>query len=308
MKKLLLFCIFLISIVSVKAQTLDELKSEKSVKQDSIDAIQKRVDDLQKLIDNYPGWKFGAFGTIGGSFSGFNNWYSQNAPNNSAGAIGISVNPFAKYDGEKVFWYNQAQLNLGWVKFDDKDDPTDDDSFREATDVFNIVSLFGYNLSEKFALDFLGEYRTTVLSNFNDPGYLDLGVGVTWKPITDLVVVINPFNYNIVFSDEDLIFESSLGTKIFATYNKKIDDLAIKSSLSMFQSYKSSDLSNWTWVNSLSYKLWKDFGVGFEFGLRDNKQEALNYAINTLGDTTATFDNVDNDLQSYWIFGLTYSF
>ncbi|GAK98772.1 hypothetical protein JCM19314_2803 [Nonlabens ulvanivorans] len=79
-------------------------------------------------------------------------------------------------------------MNLQWVKFDDRDDATDDDSFQEATDVFNIQSLYGYKLSEKFAVSTLGEYRTTILNNFNDPGYLDLGVGATWTPLDNLVV------------------------------------------------------------------------------------------------------------------------
>jgi len=49
-------------------------------------------------------------------------------------------------------------------------------------------------------------------------------------------------------------------------------------------------------------------GIGFDFGLRDNKQEALNYALTTLGDPTATFDNIDNDLQTYYTIGLSYKF
>ena len=49
-------------------------------------------------------------------------------------------------------------------------------------------------------------------------------------------------------------------------------------------------------------------GVGFDFGLRSNKQEALDYALNTLGDTNATFDNVNNDLQTYYTLGLSYKF
>ena len=76
----------------------------------------------------------------------------------------------------------------------------------------------------------------------------------------------------------------------------------------MFQSYKDSNLSNWTWINSFGYTLWKMIGVGFEFGLRSNKQEALNYAVNTLGDTAATFDSIDNELQTYWTLGLSYKF
>jgi hypothetical protein len=308
MKKLLLFFVFVISLVSLEAQTLDELKAEKATKQDSINAIQKRVDAIQKEIDNYPGWQLKAYGTIGGSLSGFNNWYSQGTPNNSSGNIGFTVNTDANYKAENFFWLNSLKLNLNWVKLDDKDDPTDDDGFQPSADVFNISSLYGRKLSKSWAASALMEYRTTILDNFNDPGYLDLGVGFTWTPINNLVVVIHPLNYNIVFSNEDAIFESSLGTKIVADYSRDIGKINFKTNLSMFQSYKSSDYSNWTWTNSFSYKVWKSLGLGFDFALRSNKQEALNYAINTLGDTTATFDNVDNDLQSYWIFGLTYSF
>jgi len=308
MRKILLLTVFFISLVSIKAQTLEELKSEQSIKKDSISELQSKVDDLQDLIDALPGWKIKAFGTIGGSLSGFNNWYSQGTPNNSSGSIGFTVNANADLLQDKFFWKNALTLNLKWVKLDDKDDPTDKDSFESTTDVFNISSLYGYKLNEKWAVSALAEYRTTLLDNFNDPGFLDLGVGVTWTQIADLVVVIHPLNYNFVFSNKDAIFESSLGAKIVVDYTKKIGAVNFKTNLSMFQSYKSSNLSNWTWTNSFSYTFWKNIGVGFDFGLRNNKQEALNYAINTLGDATATFDNVDNHLQTYWIFGLSYSF
>ncbi|PIA78709.1 hypothetical protein BFR04_04020 [Gaetbulibacter sp. 4G1] len=308
MKKTLLLFTFFIGIASVNAQTLEELKATQAAKKDSIAAIQGRVDAIQGQIDALPGWKKGAFGTIGGSVSSFKNWYAQGSPNNNSGNIGFTVNAFANLTQEKFFWRNAANVNLSWVKLDDKDDPLDSDKFREATDVFNITSLYGRKLNEKFAISGLAEYRTTILSNFNDPGYLDLGVGATWTPITNLVVVIHPLNYNFVFSKEDAIFESSLGAKILADYTRQIGAISFKTNLSMFQSYKSGDLSNWTWTNSFGYTLWKMIGVGFDFGLRNNKQEALNYAINTLGNTTETFDTVDNDLQSYWMFGLNYKF
>ena len=308
MKKALLLMVFFTSLVSIKAQTVEELKAEQAIKKDSVANIQARVDAIQAQIDAFPGWHIGAFGTIGGSLSGFNNWYSQGTPNNSSGSFGFTVNANADLLQDDFFWKNALTLNLKWVKLDDKDDPTDDDSFEATTDVFNITSLYGRKLSEKFALSTLAEYRTTLLDNFNDPGYLDVGLGVTWTPITDLVIVIQPLDYNFVFSKDDSIFTSSFGAKILIDYTKTIGDINFKTNLSMFQSYKSSNLSNWTWNNSFSYTFWKNIGVGFDFGLRDNKQEALNYAINTLGDVDATFDNVDNDLQSYWIFGLSYSF
>jgi hypothetical protein len=309
MKKVVLVAIMFVVSFSY-AQTLDELKAEQGVKKDSVAAIQGRVDALQGQIDAFPGWKKGAFGTIGGNLSGFKNWYSKGAANTSAGNIGFVVNAFANLDREKFFWRNSGNVNLSWVKLDDKDITTDVDDFKAATDVFSITSLYGYKLSDKLAVSALGEYRTTIIDNFNDPGYLDLGVGITWTPIADLVVVVHPLNYNFVFAKNDAAFESSLGAKIVVDYTKQLGAVNFKTNLSAFQSYKSADLSNWTWTNSFGYTIWKGLGVGFDFGLRNNKQEALNYA---LGKTpvitpTPTFDNVDNDLQSFWMFGLNYAF
>ncbi|MEO1484174.1 MAG: DUF3078 domain-containing protein [Bacteroidota bacterium] len=310
MKRLLLMLSFVGLATSVQAQTAEEIKAEMAPKKDSIAAIQGRVDALQSQLDALPGWKIGAFGTIGGSISEFNNWFAQGIPNNSSGNIGFTVNAFANLQEEKFFWRNAANVNLAWVKLDDQDDPTDDDSFREATDVFNITSLYGRKLSEKFAVSTLAEYRTTLLSNVNNPGYLDIGIGATWTPINNLVVVIHPLNYNFVFSDEDTIFESSLGAKIVADYTRQIGAVSFKSNLSMFQSYESGDLSNWTWTNSFAYTLWKVIGVGFDFGLRNNKQETLNFVQNLAPtpDPEATFDSIDNELQTYWTLGLSYSF
>lgn len=309
MKKIILTLFVVLSTAMGFSQTEEELKEQLGAKKDSISAIKGRVDALQSQIDKLPGWKKGAFGTIGVNLSSFNNWYAQGTPNNASGNIGFILNGYANLKEDKFFWRNSGNLNLSWVKFDDKDDPNDDDSFRQAADVFTITSLYGRKLNEKFAISALGEYRTTLLDNFNDPGYLDVGVGATWTPIEDLVVVVHPLNYNFVFSQDNATFESSLGAKIVADYTKKIGAVNFKTNLSMFQSYKDGNLSNYTWINSLGYTLWNGIGLGLEFGLRNNKQEALNYALTGPNpDPTATFDNVDNGLQTYLLVGLNYAF
>lgn len=308
MKNIFFIAVLLFGCAFGLAQTEDELKAQMAPKKDSIAAIQGRVDAIQAQIDALPGWKKGAFGTIGANLTNFKNWYAQGTPNNASGNIGVTVNGFANLKQEKFFWRNSLNVNLGWVKFDDKDNPDDDDSFRQASDVFTISSLYGQKLSEKFAISGLGEYRTTILNNFNDPGYLDLGIGATLTPVTDLVIVIHPLNYNFVFSNNDAVFESSLGAKIVADYTRKIGAVNFKTNLSMFQSYKSGDLSNYTWINSFGYTLWNGIGLGFEFGLRNNKQEALNYALNQTPATATSFEDVENDLQTYVLFGLNYAF
>ncbi len=311
-RKLLVTAAVLFMITFGFSQTKEELEAQKSEKQAIVDAAQAEVDDLQAQIEALPGWRVGAFGVLGGSLSNFSNWYAQGVPNNSSGNIGFTVNAYANLIQDKFFWRNSLNTNLNWTKLDDKDSDTDNDSFEPTTDVFNISSLYGRNITEKLAASALMEYRTTILNNFNDPGYLDVGIGFTWTPIENLIVVIHPLNYNFVFADNDVVFDSSLGAKIVADYTRQIGDVAFKSNLSIFQSYKSSDLSNITWTNSFTYTLWEMIGVGFDFGLRSNKQEALNY-IQTLdiangGNPDETFDTVDNDLQTYYTLGLSYKF
>ncbi|QOD59459.1 DUF3078 domain-containing protein [Polaribacter haliotis] len=312
MKKLTTLLMIVFLGFASTAQTKEELKEEQAPKKAQIAKLQGEVKAIQAKIDALPGWRKGAFGTVGGSLSGFNNWYSRSAPTASAGNIGITVNGFANLIEKDFFWRNAATVNLGWVKLDEKG-VSGDEGFDTATDVFTISSLYGRRISKTWALSALAEYRTTIIDNFNDPGYLDFGAGATWTPTDNLVVVIHPGNYNFVFSSGETVFESSLGAKIVADYTKKYNKLSVKSNLSVFQSYKSSDFSNWTWTNSFGYTIWKGIGVGFELGLRKNKQEALSNAIDVnaalpVPGATPTFDSVDNKLQSYYLFGMNYAF
>ena len=308
MKKTLFLVLLFLGAISLNAQTKEELEAKKAEKQTELDAVKEEVNALQAQIDALPGWRKGAFGVIGGSLSNFNNWYSQGTPNNASGNIGFTFNAYANLIEEKFFWRNSLSTNLTWVKLDDKDNPNDDDSFKPTTDVFNISSLYGRNITKTLAASGLVEYRTTILNNFNDPGYLDFGIGATWTPIEHLVVVVHPLNYNFVFSSGQTVFESSLGAKVVADYTRKIGAINFKSNLSMFESYKSNNYSNYTWTNSFSYTLWKMIGVGFDFGLRNNKQEALTYALAQTPATASSFDDLDNKLQSYYTIGLTYKF
>ena len=306
MKKIILVFVLVFAFTITNGQTVEELKKELTTKKSEISTLQGEANALQSKIDQFPGWKYGAFGTFGANLSGFNNWFSQGAPNTSAGNIGIVGNGFANLDREKFFWRNSLNVNLSWIKNDNKDISTDNTSFNGTNDIFTITSLYGYKITPKLAASALGEYRTTLINNFNDPGYLDLGIGATWTPITNLVVVVHPLNYNFVFSKSGSSFESSLGAKIVADYTRKLGPVNFKTNLSAFQSYKSSDFSNWTWMNSFGYTFWKGIGLGFEFGLRQNRQEALKYNLDQ-GVTNVDISNVDNKLQSYWLFGINYS-
>ena len=316
MKRTLITALFIGMIFhQAISQTKEEIQTQKeqletqiSAKKDTLSRLEDEIKGLEGEVDALPGWHIGAFGTVGINITTFSNWFQKDIPNSDGGAIGITVNGYANYDDPKQFWRSAGTLNLGWVKFDDKDDPTDDDGYREATDIFNISSLYGRKLTKSIAASALVEYRSSILSNFNDPGYLDLGIGGTWEPLNGLYIVVHPLNANIVFADSESIFESTFGAKIMADYSKEFSNgISIKSNLSSFLSYEDSNRSNWTWTNAFGYTVWKNIGIGLEFGLRGNRQETLDYTINNI-DENATFDSIDDELQSYFLTGITYKF
>ncbi len=194
-------------------------------------------------------------------------------------------------------------LNLGWKKSYNKDKDSKNKGFENKTDIFKIGSLFGYKLNEKFSLSALMEYRGSFIKDVADPSFIDLGVGLAWNPVKDCYIVVNPLSYELILSGSNKKYESSMGAKFFADYTRKIGKINFKTNVTAFLSYKSMDLSNWTWTNTLSYTLWKKIGFGFNFGLRQNKQEAFNSKITSY----PTLKDTDNKLQSFWIFGLSYA-
>lgn len=279
-----------------KVAELTSLESQLKDLTGMVDALKTEVADLTDKISPYPRWDIGARGNIGFNISNYSDWLSKESSNTNAVSIGFTGNGYANLDQKKYFWRNNLNLALGWQKFDDEDDPNDDNKeFKVTSDAFNVITLYGYKLSDKWALSTLAEYRSSLIDNFNNPGYLDVGAGATWTPIKDLVVVIHPLNYNFVFSNTGYDYQSSFGTKIVADYKREIvKGLNWTSNLSAFMSYKGSDLSNWTWINGLTTSV-KGFGIGLDVGLRSNKQEA------------EAAGRTNNPLQTYWVLGLTYA-
>lgn len=332
MRKILILSTLLLFIGNIlNAQTTTELQKmldDKSAmlaaKVAEVAALEGEIAGIKGQMVVYPEWTLGALGTIGGNFSKFNKWLGTANPNTQSSNFGFTGSAFANLQEEKYFWRNGLNLNIAKTKVvqDHTLDGSEDIDFETTADAINISSLFGWKLTDKWAISALGEYRSTILSNFNNPGYLDIGAGATWTPIKNFVAVFHPLNYNIVMADSDVTYESSLGCKIVADYTQSLPmGVAWRSNLSAFVSYSDpSNFSNWTWVNGLNFTAWKGIGVGFEFGLRGNRQESYNSFLKGNVDNPAitaetvaiddfdggSFDG-DHPLQTYWLLGLTYN-
>lgn len=304
---------FMVGVTILSAQTLDDLKKEKSDLEAKLapvvaesDALKAKIDEVNGKISAFPGWYKGFFGLVGANFSSRNDWFAAaDLKNSKTSSINMSLNAFLINNGSKYFWRNKGSLSLGWQKQNISGDSGA--KYQPVADQLNISSLYGYKLSSKLAASVLGEYRTSVLnyadsignkfSSFNNPGYLDIGAGVTYTPIKNMVLVFHPLNYNYIFSKSDNTFTSSLGCKIMGDYNTTIyKGIAWRSNLSAFFSYKNADpaLHNGTWTNWFGFKIFNGIGVGIEHALRYSPVEG-----SLLG--------IGKKLQSYYIVGLTYT-
>ncbi|MBK8698939.1 MAG: DUF3078 domain-containing protein [Saprospiraceae bacterium] len=287
-------------------QTLDELNSMKAekegmaaAKQAEADAIKAEIAGLQSKIVVLSGWNRGVFGGLGFNFNQSNNWQTNSIKNSTSASFSGNLNVFANKNTNRYFWNNSGVLNLGYLKFDDEDIDTDDTKFRRSTDVLRLASLYGYKLNNWVAISGLGEYSSSMF-NLNNPGILDLGVGATLTPITNLVIVVHPLNYHFAFSDAAGVETTSqLGAKIRADYTRKFKGgISWSSTLTTFMPYGAAEvgqpgLFEYTWLNTLGFNLWKGIGVGISYGLRK-----------------ADFETwpVKGVTQSYSTIGLSYAF
>ena len=139
------------------------------------------------------------------------------------------------------------------------------------------------------ALSALGEVNTS-LGNFLEPGTIDIGAGLTYIGIENLVVVLHPLNYHIAFPAAGLgeaSTQGALGAKLRADYGREFTisgkKMVWSSTLTSFIPYGDTteeytreldgstyeaDLFEYTWLNTLSFEVWKGIGVGISAGIR----------------------------------------
>ena len=296
-------------------EDLKVLHSERSASiadlQSQIDGLQKEVDGIQAELDKLSGWRKGISGLIGYDFVNSSEWVSNINADARATSLTIGLSGFLHQDKEKTFWYNKGIIQKAWQDVDRNDDDRaqeNDGLFdNETVDVLNISSLGGYKIKEKLAISGLAELNTSI-GQFLDPGTLDIGVGITWLPIQNMTVTLHPINYHYAFSGiNGLESSGALGTKFrldyFNDFNVSGVGISWTTTVTGFVPYSdetsslilddgtefTSGLTEYTWLNTISFKLFKGFGIGIGLGLRNSNFESEN-------------------TQTYTTFGISYGF
>ncbi len=310
-----ILCLSVTMMMSQSILELQEMQVEKKASiadlQSKIDGIQKEVDGLQIEIDKLSGWRKGVNGLLGFDLSNSNGWVANPNPDAKATSLNIGLTGYLLNDKEKTFWHNKGIIQKAWQDVDrsDADSTVDGDGLFDngTVDILNLSSLAGYKLTETLAASGLAELNTSI-ENFLNPGTLDIGVGVTWLPLKNLTVVAHPLNYHFAFSGIDgLESTGSIGAKFRVDYFNDffVSGVGVNwtTTLTGFIPYSdkksiatlpdgtefSAGLTEYSWINTLSFKVWQGIGVGIGWGLRNSKFES-------------------SSTQSYTTLGLSYGF
>jgi hypothetical protein len=160
-------------------------------------------------------WKVSGVTSLNLSQLALYNW-SAGGENNIAGNALFKLSP--DYDDGTLNWDNDLTLGFGLVKQGDNPSKKSDDQIQ-------LSSKFGYKASKNWFYSALVDFSTQFaigyedpdlqevkISNFMAPGYLNLALGMDYKPTKNLSLMISPVSSKITFVlDDDLSAAGSFG-------------------------------------------------------------------------------------------------
>ncbi|PWL24738.1 MAG: hypothetical protein DCO96_13135 [Fluviicola sp. XM-24bin1] len=221
--------------------------------------------------EEQPPWLVKSIFGMNGTNSSFVNW-------NAGGRNNISLLGFvsasAVFNSTKIDWNNTLDLSLGGLQFLDGSG----EGLQKTDDRIEFSSKIGYRLKQNkyYYVSFLGGFRTqfldgfdfpndsTPISTFMAPGYVNLALGINYKPNDNLSVFLSPISSKMTFvRDQNLanlgafgvdpgVFDTITGT--FTTlgrqfrpefgayfrviYNREVaKNIEMKSRLELFSNY-----------------------------------------------------------------------
>jgi hypothetical protein len=170
------------------------------------------------VVDTTKAWSIQGQNTLMLNQAAFSNWVGGGA-NNVGWLAGVNYN--MTYEKGKDLWENIIILGYG-------QNNTKGIGTRKTQDVINLSTNYGREFAKHWYLSGGASLQTQFapgyddgnnpeaakLSNFMAPGYLNIGVGVTYRPNDNLTVTMRPANARWTFVlDKDLQYAGTYGLK-----------------------------------------------------------------------------------------------
>lgn len=174
--------------------------------------LQAEAAKLQSIAaDTVKPWKIGGVVSVNGQQVSLTNWAAGG--NNSISVAGL-VNIFAKYKKGKSTWDNNLELGYGVIN------QGDNKKWWKNDDKIQFSTKFGHQISKKWYLTALGDFRTqftngynypndsVYISKFMAPGYALAALGFDYKPDNHFSAFIAPITGKFTFVNDEVLARS----------------------------------------------------------------------------------------------------
>ena len=240
---------------------------------------------LTLVAQEEEGWSHNGLAGFNLSQTAFTNW---SAGGENTVADNIYFNGSLNYKKDKLSWTNDLSANYG-------QNFTDNTGWRKSIDNLNFASKLGHQISETVyyaaLLDFKSQMADgykytdddkTLVSKFLTPSYLNLSVGIDYKPNSHIAVYYSPVAGKLTMVTDTLLSEAygidagkkvrpQLGSifKVNVDYTFFEDKVTLKSVLDLFTAYDDTfGKVDVNWDVLIGYNLTKLLTLTFQSTLK----------------------------------------
>ncbi len=203
-------------------------------------------------------WKFGGFGSLTINQAAYSNWAAGGT--NSLGATGM-LNLRLRYTKNKHSWANLLDAAYGFQLLG----KTENAKYNKTDDKIEFTTAYSFELhkNKKWFLTVLANFRSQFsngynypndsvpISKFMAPGYVVVGIGITYRPANFFTLYISPSSGRFTFVLDDTLskqgafgvekgkkIRGEFGPYVRADLNKDLaKNINLSSSLELFTNY-----------------------------------------------------------------------
>lgn len=255
-------------------------------------------------------WTYGGDVGLTVSQAAYSNW-SQGG-NNSIAFTG-SFNYNLNYLKGKHLWTSRLELAFGVNN-------TAGTGLRKTSDKIYFTTNYGYMVAPKLYLGVLGTFSTqfangydyttsttNYISRFMAPGYLSVGLGLTYKPLTWLTLILSPLNLRETFVEDKMLsdlgsFGVTPGKRLLTQFgaNLRVEatkelwkNLSLYTRLDLFSNYLKNPQNlvvNWDVQLKYAFSSW--FTVNLNLGLVYDENILFGGSSSTVGGPRVQFQEL----------------
>jgi hypothetical protein len=273
--------------------------------------------------DSLNGWKSGGIVTLNFSQVAMNNW-SAGGQNSVSGVAFFKG--FANYTQGKANWDNTLNLGYGLQKIGKDEWFKNDDRLEFATKYGHKTKSNWYysallDFKTQFSRGYDADNTSNLISNFFAPAYMNIGLGMDYKPNDKFTAFLSPVTGKLTFVTDTALsnkgsfgldagnqFRAEFGAYVKLAYKQELmKNVTYVTKLDLFSNYFNNPQNvDVNWDNLVIFKINEYFNASVMFNLIYD--DDILFDIDDNGD-----GNIDKHIpQLQWKemfgLGLTYSF